>query len=108
MFTTPYSYPSTSDYWGQTKPYYDYWGETTTYYDYTTTPTTTLATTTQRAGTKMPKSCCIRDTNYDSIYFMCDEYFTRGCHGPLTSILSESVMMIGSSALIIGVVQVNL
>lgn len=103
MFTTTYPWERPTTY-----PYYYGWETTTTtttddYWD----TTTTVQTTTTRPGVKMPKSCCQRDTNYDNNNFMCDYYFTRGCHGPLNSILSESVMMIGSSALIIGVVQVN-
>lgn len=55
----------------------------------------------------MPQSCCTRDSSYNNNTLHCEKYFTRGCHGPLHRIVSESVMMIGSSALAVGVVQVN-
>jgi len=55
---------------------------------------------------RVPKSCCRRGSYYDQHNSVCAEYFTRGCHGPLNTIVSQSVMMIGSSALIVGVVQI--
>jgi CD63 antigen len=68
--------------------------------------TTTESVTERPLGVRMPQSCCLPDSSYDKINFICNNYFTRGCHGPLYTIVSESVMMIGSSALIIGVVQI--
>jgi len=76
------------------------WWDTTTYGPYETT------TTEEELGLKMPQSCCTHNSDYDNINLICDNYFTKGCHGPLQEIVSESVMMIGSSALIIGVVQI--
>jgi len=75
-------------------------------YDYYETSTEEPATTEKQLGIKMPQSCCIHGSSYDYTNLICDDYFTRGCQGPLQAVLSESVMMIGSSALIIGVVQI--
>jgi len=94
-FSTPFptytAYPTTQPWWYSTNE-----------------PTTEeLSTTTEKElGIKMPQSCCTHDSSYDNNNLICDNYFTRGCHGPLQEIVSESVMMIGSSALIIGVVQI--
>lgn len=90
--TTPYYWETTTDYWDTT---------------YETQPSTTPPPpSTEFFGNRMPQSCCVRDSDYDSNSLTCRNYFTRGCHGPLHSIVSQSVMMIGSSALLVGVVQI--
>jgi CD63 antigen len=90
-----------------------YFPTTTTTEDFYESSTTldyevssTMDSTTHKPLIKMPPSCCRPDSNYDKINYTCDKYFTRGCFGPLHEIVSESVMLIGSSALIIGVVQI--
>lgn len=90
----------TTDY---TTPYYYDW-----YYSTYQTPSTTSPppTSTEFYGNKMPQSCCTRDSSYDKDSFRCQTYFTRGCHGPLHQIVSQSVMIWGSSALFIGIVQI--
>lgn len=87
-----------------TRPYYDWYSTdvpTTDFYD------TTIPTTTEFLGNRMPKSCCVRDSEYNNGALRCDgSYYTRGCHGPLNQIVSQSVMIWGTSALIIGIVQI--
>jgi len=75
-------------------------------YSSTYEPATDEPNTEQPLGIKMPQSCCSHGSNYDAINQICDNYFTNGCHGPLQEIVSKSVMTIGSSSLIIGVVQI--
>ncbi|KAJ6632654.1 CD63 antigen [Pseudolycoriella hygida] len=77
-----------------------YGSYTTREYDYFNDSTQAYSTL------RMPKSCCQPNSNYDMNYYTCERYFTRGCHGPVNSIVSQSVMMIGSSALAVGVVQI--
>lgn len=52
----------------------------------------------------MPVSCCVRDSDY--VNLTCNEYYEKGCTDPLHQIVSESIMMIGSSSLVLAVVQV--
>lgn len=87
-----------------TRHYYDWYDQTTS--DYEATTTIPPSTTTEYLGNKMPQSCCIRDSAYDKENLRCDTYFTRGCHGPLNQIVSQSVMIWGTSALFIGIVQI--
>jgi len=90
-----------------TTRYYDDWypsSETTT--ELETTLSTTPPSTTTEFPIKMPQSCCVRDSAYDKVSLHCDTYFTRGCHGPLNQIVSQSVMIWGSSALFIGIIQI--
>jgi len=104
--TTPKPYyPDSPPYYTDSPPWWYSTYETTPGEPTSTTeePTTT---TEKDLGIKMPQSCCKYGSSYDNNNLICDEYFTRGCQSPLQAIVSESVMMIGSSALIIGVVQI--
>jgi len=90
--------------WYPTEPPYDGWTtDVTTASPSTTTPP---STTTEFLGNRMPQSCCVRDSAYDKESLRCDAHFTRGCHGPLNQIVSQSVMVWGSSALFIGIIQI--
>ncbi|KAG4071970.1 hypothetical protein HA402_006131 [Bradysia odoriphaga] len=102
--TTPR--PTYDDWYYTTRPYTDWWGEITTEYETTTGYETTPSTTTEFLGNRMPQSCCVRDSAYNKETLRCDYYFTRGCHGPLNQIVSQSVMIWGSSALFIGIIQI--
>jgi hypothetical protein len=105
--TTTSTYPWQST----TRDYYDWYSTTRGYddwYETTGPPTyeTTQSPTSEFLGNRMPESCCVRDSFYDKVNLRCDNYFTRGCHGPLNQIVSQSVMIWGTSALFIGIVQI--
>jgi len=89
----------------------DNYGTTTTERPTTTTerPTTTTeppkTTTTEAPRTNLtPVSCCVQNSDY--VNLTCSEHYQKGCFDPIHQIVSESIMMIGSSALVFAVVQV--
>lgn len=113
-FSTPYRYETESYYNRNDDWYYrttsDYYYRNNNYYDittseYPTTTTTTTTTTTEAPKTDlMPASCCAKDSNY--VNLECEKAHTSGCFEPIHQVVSESIMMIGSSALVFAVIQV--
>jgi len=98
-FSTPYYYETTESYYYRTS---DYYYRTDDYYR-TTDPTTTTSTEPPRTDL-MPQSCCVRNSNY--VNLTCEKYHTSGCFVPIHQIVSESIMMIGSSTLVVSVLQI--
>ncbi|KAJ6634062.1 Tetraspanin-6 [Pseudolycoriella hygida] len=67
------------------------------YYDRSTTTTTTLPTP------LLPSSCCTRGSNYNDL--TCDNYYRNGCTIHIREFFSETVMIVGSVALAISVLE---
>jgi len=87
-------------------PYYNSYYNTQPRWYSTYEPATEVPTTEKPLGIKMPESCCSYGSSYDAINSICGTYFTDGCHAPVQEVLSKSVLTIGSSSLIIGIVQI--
>lgn len=52
----------------------------------------------------MPASCCVQNTDF--VNSTCEESYTSGCFDPIHQIVIESIMTIGSAALVFAVVAV--
>lgn len=55
---------------------------------------------------RVPQSCCLYEDEWDPQYKVCRSVFEIGCNEPLGLVLTESVMLIASSALIMGFLQI--
>jgi len=53
---------------------------------------------------KTPVSCCTKESSYENT--SCDNYFKDGCSEHLTEVLSSSIMIMGTVALTISVLQI--
>ncbi|KAJ6623025.1 Lysosomal acid glucosylceramidase, partial [Pseudolycoriella hygida] len=101
---------ASDDYFDDTRsPTDDYRRTTEREYNhpYRTRPSTTShpRTPTEAPRTYLvPSSCCVPNTNY--VNLTCEQYHKSGCLEPIHQIVSESIMMIGSSALIFSVLQI--
>lgn len=74
------------------------------YYPYQPTTTTTTTTLSTPLRDRMPSSCCMEGSNYNNL--SCDEYYHYGCRTHVREVISETVMIIGSVALGIAVLEV--
>ncbi|XP_037040420.1 CD151 antigen-like [Bradysia coprophila] len=90
--------------WQKYGKYSTPWHGFTQSYDdwYPTTHHTT--TSTEAPSVMMPATCCRPDSNY--VGHTCDQYHSTGCFEPIRQIVSESVLIIGSSALLFSVLQI--
>ncbi|KAJ6638242.1 Protein phtf [Pseudolycoriella hygida] len=55
---------------------------------------------------RVPQSCCEYEYYWDPIKKTCPNFFTTGCNDALSAVITESVMMIASSSLVIAVLQI--
>lgn len=105
-FSTPYHYETTESYYYRTPDYY-YRDHYTTSRDEWNLSTDYPTTTTEAPRTDlMPASCCVQYSNY--VNLTCENYHMSGCFEPIHDIVSQSIMTIGSSALVFAVVQVGI
>ncbi|XP_037036039.1 CD63 antigen-like [Bradysia coprophila] len=52
----------------------------------------------------MPASCCVQFTNY--VNLTCDKYHTSGCFEAIYQIVTQSMMLIGTLALLLSILQI--
>jgi len=60
--------------------------------------------TTDPVKYQTPVSCCTKDSSYQNA--TCDNYFKDGCGEPMSQILSSTIMIMGTVALTISVIQI--
>lgn len=74
-------------------------------YDDTTPFVTTDASTTMSLKYKTPASCCTQDSSYKNN--TCDNYYQEGCTMHVTDFISETMLIVATLLLAIGVLQVR-